>query len=283
MKTAEVSRPIWGDELYQIRARAALPLLIRQAKLGNTIYYSDLADELEMPNARNLNYVLGCIGTTLIELGEEYGEEIPNIQCLVVNQTTGIPGSGFDWFIERKEFKNYSKRQKRELIQAELKGIYTYEHWQWVLKCLNLKEYKFPKTALPKRKSSSGESRKHKELKKFIANNPSAIGLTGDWSNVEMEYKLPSGDSVDVMFSRGKQCVAVEVKSSISDTADIHRGIFQAVKYQHVTEAMLIAQGKNHNVRSILVLEGDFPESLLHIKSVLGVKVVSNIKPSKRK
>lgn len=77
METAEIAENFWGDKLYQQRARKALPFLVRQAIVGETIFYSDLAEELEMPNARNLNYVLGCIGTTLEELAEETEEEIP--------------------------------------------------------------------------------------------------------------------------------------------------------------------------------------------------------------
>ena len=54
-----------GDELFQQRARAALPLLVRQAMQSTTVFYSDLAAEVGMPNERNLNYVLGFIGERL--------------------------------------------------------------------------------------------------------------------------------------------------------------------------------------------------------------------------
>jgi alkylated DNA nucleotide flippase Atl1 len=47
-----------GEKLYQKRAKTALPYLVRQAKAGQKIYYSDLAKEIGMPNPRNLNYVL---------------------------------------------------------------------------------------------------------------------------------------------------------------------------------------------------------------------------------
>lgn len=70
METAQLSDTFWGDKLYQQRAREALPLLVRQAVVGETIFYSQLASEMNMPNARNLNFVLGCIGNTLIKLGK---------------------------------------------------------------------------------------------------------------------------------------------------------------------------------------------------------------------
>jgi hypothetical protein len=47
-----------GNKLFQERACQALPLLVRQAKAEKPICYSDLAEELRMPNPRNLDYVL---------------------------------------------------------------------------------------------------------------------------------------------------------------------------------------------------------------------------------
>ncbi|RZB38250.1 MAG: hypothetical protein SRB2_00596 [Desulfobacteraceae bacterium Eth-SRB2] len=56
MDTAKISAPISGNKLYQIRARKVLPILVRQAEAGTTIYYSTLAEEIGIPNPRNLNY-----------------------------------------------------------------------------------------------------------------------------------------------------------------------------------------------------------------------------------
>lgn len=55
METAQKAQPIWGSKLYQQRAQKALPILVRQAKARQSIYYSQLAQELGMPNPRNLN------------------------------------------------------------------------------------------------------------------------------------------------------------------------------------------------------------------------------------
>lgn len=65
MDTAKIAKPISGDKLYQERARATLPLLVRQAHAGSPIRYGELAAELGMPNPRNLNYVLGSIGKAM--------------------------------------------------------------------------------------------------------------------------------------------------------------------------------------------------------------------------
>ena len=83
---------IHGDKLYQRRARAALPILVRQAWAHQTMFYSDLAGELGMTNPRVLNYPLGAIGNTMLNLAEEMGHDVPPIQALVINKSTALPG-----------------------------------------------------------------------------------------------------------------------------------------------------------------------------------------------
>src|SRR4029453_13966099 len=103
METAKIAEPISGNKLYQQRARAALPILVRQAQVGTPILYSELASELGMPNPRNLTYALGSFGQAVKRLAKEWGKEIPLIQCLVINKNTGLPGEGLGWFITDKE------------------------------------------------------------------------------------------------------------------------------------------------------------------------------------
>lgn len=71
MAAAQKVAPIWGNKLYQQRARMALPILIRQAESQEPILYSNLALEMGMPNPRNLDYVLGCIGQTIEYLNKK--------------------------------------------------------------------------------------------------------------------------------------------------------------------------------------------------------------------
>src|SRR5262249_3228678 len=103
METAMIAKPFAGDKLYQERARAALPLLVRQAIAGSAIRYGELAAELGMPNPRNLNYVLGSIGQTIKALSKHWRLDVPPIQCIVINKKTGLPGEGVGWFVSDKE------------------------------------------------------------------------------------------------------------------------------------------------------------------------------------
>ena len=89
--TAQIAKNMWGKQEYQLRAQRALPILVRQAISGKPIFYQHLADELGMSNPRTLNFPLGSVGQTLIELGHTWQEEIPPIQCLVVNQSHSTP------------------------------------------------------------------------------------------------------------------------------------------------------------------------------------------------
>lgn len=99
MDTAKTAGTLFGPKLYQMRAQKALPVLVRQAIAHKPIYYIDLAEELYMPNPRNLNYVLGCIGETLQDLSIEWNELVPPITCLVISLSTGLPGKGIGLFL----------------------------------------------------------------------------------------------------------------------------------------------------------------------------------------
>lgn len=278
MKSTEAFKVIWGDKLYHQRAREAFPLLVRQALMGETIFYSDLAEEMGMPNERNLNYVLGCIGNTLLEIAKHRGQDIPPIQCLVVNKATQLPGEGFDSFISDTNFEKLDKKRKRIMVDIYLNNIYSYPCWYEILDQLGLDRPTFPSIIFPiSVYYGGGEGEQHKQLKEFVANNPAIVGLPTSCSKGRTEFALLSGDSLDVMFSWRDELIAVEVKSSISNMSDINRGLYQCVKYQAVLEAMLGVQGKPKNVRTVLILESSFPKELISTKNMLGIEVLSDV------
>jgi len=287
MSTAKISKAISGDKLYQKRARAALPLLVRQAQAGVTIFYSDLAEELDMSNPRNLNYVLGSIGQSLERLSKAWKEKVPPIQCLVVNKNTGLPGEGIGWFLlKKKDFKGLPLRRKRKIVEAELQHVFSYPKWANVLEAFSLEQVAFDFSPIVSKASKNfgvGESERHKALKDYVAKNPESIGLKSRIPIGTTEHPLPSGDSLDVSFTDKKMWVAVEVKSAISAEADIVRGLFQCVKYRAVMEAVLLSEARVQSVRALLVLESSFPQSLAPLKNILGIEVIEGVSPSKSK
>lgn len=285
-QTAQIANSdlLHGDKLYLKRARTTLPYLVRQAKAGQTIFYSDLAEEIDIPNPRNLNFILGSIGKALLKLGKRTKTDIPPIQCLVVNKNTGLPGEGIGWFISisKTDFKKLSKSQKRQTVNRVLTNIYSFQQWDWVLQQLQLDPIRTdvkPEIEKAKRiRGNGGESPFHLAFKNFIANNPTAIGLPATVGIGQTEYCLPSADSIDIVFVDNNTKIGVEVKSKISDTADILRGLFQCVKYKHLIEAEQIVNNKQRDSRIILALEGQLPIELTAVKNILGIEVVDRIK-----
>lgn len=273
-----------GEKLYLERARIALPILVRQAQAGQKIYYSDLAEEMEMPNPRNLNYVLGAIGNALQLIGEEWGEKIPPIQCLVLNRQTDLPGDGISWFIENKEsFLNSPKQIKRQIVGEMLSEIFLYQKWEEVLAFLELEPLEMDFSAMIEKLRyyggmGKGESESHRNFKEWVFNNPTSLNLDNKVIPVKMEYLFPSQDAIDIAFRSKDFFVGVEVKSKISNDSDILRGVFQCIKYDALIRAEQTLTKKPLSCRVILALEGSFPKFLIPIKNQLGVEVLDNVR-----
>jgi hypothetical protein len=275
--TALTAEPFFGDKLYQQRARDALPILVRQAMVGRSITYSELADELSMPNPRNLNFVLGSVGQTLIDVGKRLAMEVPPIQCLVINRATGLPGQGVGWFIDKSDFKQLTARQKRSVVDFQLHKIFSFRQWIAVLDALELSPLSNDSAIIAQASqfAAGGESEHHRALKEAIASNPAMVGLPKITGRGALEFSLPSGDLLDVLFKRPAIWIGVEVKSRISDDADIARGMFQCIKYRAVLEALLASLGLRHDVRVLLAVGRRLPNSLVPLRNVLGVEVLN--------
>ena len=280
-RTSDKAKTIFGDprddSLYQKRARAALPILVRQASVKKPITYEDLAKELNMPNPRNLNYVLGSIGNTLSELGEQWQEEIPRIQGLVLKKGKSLPGDGVHFFDKKMD-----PSEKEAIIEVELGEIFNYSESKWldVLEALGLSPPESLNRQLEqpvRHRGGSAESEAHKRLKNYIAQHPEAVGLEESLAPGETEYKLRTGDTLDVLF-RSAQCrIAVEVKSHISDEDDLKRGFLQCVKYRALLRACRRLEGGIYEADAILAIEGSLSKELISVKHKLGVKVFENI------
>lgn len=276
METANIAAEIHGDKLYQKRARAAFPKLVRQAKAGAKIFYADLANELEMSNARNLNFVLGSIGTSIKELSKEWNIEVPPIQCIVVNKQTGLPGDG--WFLSRKqEFAQLDNRQKKIVVDSKLESVFAFQLWDAVLERFSLEPeppHFRDDNDHAAHLGGGPESPEHKRLKQYILENPREVDINGNILNSSLEEPLPSGDCADVFFVLKAEWIIVEAKSRISSEPDLVRGLYQCVKYKCILEAMQKASNHPQNARAILAIEGKLPQRLVALKNLLEVEVV---------
>jgi hypothetical protein len=278
-KTAVVAEGMFdGDKPYQLRARRALPLLVQQALAQTMVEYGPLSKELGMPNPRNMNYVLGSVGTTIDELAKKWGSPIPPIQSLAVSKTSGLPGKGFYEGFTKLESPT---RQQREAILKKYHGeIFAYPNWLKVLADLGLKSADTKASeAVEKARQGQrgGEGEAHRKLKQRIYDQPQLADCPANPVVREIEYKLPSGDRLDVYFERGRSQFAVEVKPSTSSPDDIARGLFQCVKYEVILSKWRAWQSQQADIRVVLALGGAMPESLLGLRNVLQVEVVDQI------
>ena len=116
-----------------------------------------------------------------------------------------------------------------------------------------------------------GEGEEHKNLKQFIYEHPEVLGIK-DVADKSVEFRLPSGDLLDVYFIKDNgDRVAVEVKPASSPDEDMMRGIFQCVKYKAVLEAVRTVECESFSVSTVLVLGGSLSDQNREIASELGV------------
>lgn len=279
MPTQLKAKPFPGMIPYQQRAEKVLPILIHQAGARKLITYSQLAKEVGMNNPRNLNYVLGSIGATLIKLSDDEKFHIPAIQSIVVNKISEMPGVGGQWFIGGDKLVNSSQNLKKESLKTAFQEIFDYPYWDKVLKLLDLKPINFTLEYLNSgskkaMRGKGGESINHKKLKEKIAKSSELIGLGGAFKLDQVECPLPSGDKLDISFRSKDTWIGVEVKSEISDTDDIKRGLFQCVKYESVMNAVCNVDKTFLNCKAILVIDQDLPQELIRLQDVMQIIVM---------
>jgi hypothetical protein len=231
------------------------------------LYYSQLAERIGRLNKHGdghehgMGNVLGKMGHLLIDIEGEWGEGIPHIQSLVVNKNgilKDLPDEGIKEFWPDYPAMSYVEKTNRTRIEHQ-RIVDFGSRWNDVLKRLGLPE--ITASSQTSRSKSffgkGGESESHKRLKGFIRDNPELVGAQRDWQAI-LEYPLPSLDEIDVVFKSADACVAVEVKSTISDLfpADYERGLFQIVKYGALLEAMARSgqYGIPPKIKTILVL-----------------------------
>src|SRR5660397_15268 len=268
-----------GDKLYEQRGRAALPVLVRQARAQQTMFYGDLARELDMPNPRNLDYVLGAVGSSMLKLSKKWGEEVPPIQALVVNRNSGLPGEGIAWFApDAADFAAAPRSKRERTVQRMLDEVYTFSKWDQVLAEFGLEPVDPPVSVLPpataiRPEVHGGEGSPHQELKDKAAEHPEWFGLPGSLAPGSIESPLSSGDRVDVMFEDEQHRVAVEIKTGSAVDAELVRGLFQCVKYLAVMEAEAQVGQQTTDCRAILAIGGSLPPHLIPVRTTLGVEL----------
>lgn len=290
---------ITDDDWRSERARIMFPILVEYAHNRLSISYGALDKEIVRRSlgkhlfATRYGGPAGVIGNACGALGVVNGKPIPPINLIVVNGYTKIPGGGADSYMQRfgrdclgrhLEPELLSKKEWRAIIEQAHQHIFNFPSWGEVLEAYGLKQTSADRkqgqdprwSPNPAQWQWGPESEQHKALKKLIAENPAMVQLPKQQRGKE-EYRLWSGDELDVYFCESE--VAVEVKAAGAADSEIHRGLFQCVKYKAVLQAQQIYNRAIPTADCILVLGGKLPTRIREAATLFGVRVFDRIFP----
>ena len=254
-------------------ARQMIPVLISWAQEGKSPqYYSTLSKAIGHKTDQ-IGRQMGAIGWIFKNLSKESGRPIPLLNGFVMSKANKRPSDGLSEFVDG--YNTWSEKKKIAEANKINEKAYSYKNWKWVLDALDLMPYNSQNEESIRKgiyKKDSSEGKLHKQLKEHILNHPEVLGIK-DVKKKDYEFVLLSGDRLDVYFLQqdGKQ-IAVEVKSRISDDADILRGIYQCVKYKAVLAAECHTKGEKADVDSILVVEKELSKENIKAANILNVK-----------
>lgn len=245
------------------------PILIRRAKEGRPITYTELADELQAeyghpPQGLKPLYgpPVGAVGLAIRQIGDQWRQTIPPINLIVVNGETGLPGTGADeiaqYFFKDKGLGMAEDRET--YLRQGMEAVFAYgSRWDKVAQALGSPTLtvRGPDDGevldLPKLPPVQGpESAEHKALKHWVARNPGVFSEFGTFQQGRVEFGLSSGDWLDAYFTAGKRRLAVEVKTSKASNEELERGVYQCVKYRAVLRAEQIAIRKPPDCDAVL-------------------------------
>lgn len=284
-----------GDRWTEEIARKMLPLLVWCAENEKRITYGQLDSELQRRGlGHHVNVVVyghpaGAIGDAMIETEQETGVKHPPINALIVNAKSGIPGSGCDYYItnhlQGRPTRDLSDDDRKSMAEDTFEEIWQFEGWRRVLADYGLQplhggipalmdEVTEPGAPVKSGWSNEPESESHRKLKEWVAAHPEVLLSKIKFSKGKTEWLFGSADRVDVMFQHEKGSIAVEVKSEISNEADLERGIYQCVKYRALLRAELKVRNLIPNGKAVLITSKRFSPRLQQVADILGVPVI---------
>lgn len=250
-----------------------LPILIRRAKEGRPITYSELAGEIKQeygvaPDPGRMTWwgwLVGTVGMMVRDWGKGQGLVIPPINVIVINKVTKAPGTGADHVAAYFKVDGIDmKKSRTAYMNAATEAVYDYGKKNWdrlaaaagadILPLRHGKVDDAEPIPLPRIPTKFGaESREHMALKLWAALHPAVFREYGKFSPGKNEKVLSSGDRLDAYFFNGKDRLAVEVKASNANDDELMRGVYQCIKYRAVMRAENEARRLAPTVSAVLV------------------------------
>jgi hypothetical protein len=258
-----------------------LPYLIYYAQQRELKTYGELAKVISRHH-RILNHCLGYIRDEICR-----PKNIPLLNAIVVNASTGMPGESF----LPEGAANLTPDEYQKEFEKHRDKVFLYEGWDKLLAELGLEPipredndfdqeaFEYIKTlqrlSVNQKLNSNAdgkqqgvaESENHKKLKKYIFECPDVIGIH-DSKHKQDEFLFPSGDICDIIFQVAEDKYAVvEVKNG--QRGELVKGIYQAIKYQSLGIAYW-GRGKAIKVNAVLAAY-QIPSDIRRYASKFGV------------
>ncbi|MBY5836860.1 hypothetical protein J3P71_06205 [Rhizobium leguminosarum] len=292
-----------GDSWSARAARAGFPILVEYVREGNrNITYGQWDAEIVKRGLGKHVFLTqygrpaGMIGDACAQYAENAGIAVPPINLMVVNKSNNLPGHGANYYIQQfcrtkigreVDADKLTAGQKRTIIDQAQDEILAFRDWEKVLKAYGLTQSEAGKVIASGNKKKrrhpdpegwhrGPESEAHKALKQRIIDNPRLVGLKRN-AEGELERRLWSGDRLDVYFAEAD--LAVEVKAVEAGFDELHRGIFQCVKYKAVLRAQKIHDRQVPAGDSVLAIGGHLPSALREVAALFDVTVFENLMP----
>lgn len=284
-----------GDSWTMTTARNGFPILVEYARARRPITYGEWDRELISRGlghhvlAPVYGHPAGRIGNACAQYGRNNRMHVPPINLLIVNQNDDLPGDGsYDYikrfcqeFLKRPNIKPelLSVPDRSAIIKQAHEQIFDFLDWEKLLEAYGLSQPRRTRATKPRHPNPSNWSRgpesiAHQQLKEKIKLNPQLVGLASTEIG-ELEFNLWSGDKVDVYFQSCSAAVEVKTKDAARD--EIHRGVFQCVKYQAVLRAQQITDQKVPTASCRLAIGGRLPADLRDIVKRLSIPVFENL------
>lgn len=162
-------------------------------------------------------------------------------------------------FLERRDGKLYATSRGRKLID---------KHFS----CKSTDDARSGSEDNPAEFGGEAEGSNHRTLKEYVHNVAEKI-CDASIERRQMEYRLRSGDEVDVTAWNKKKIWHIEVKSRTSKDPDVTRGIYQCVKYAAVGKAMEKVENSGRSVKCLLLVESKPSQNVSALADELGVRI----------
>ena len=261
-----------------LKAHAVRPLtqwLIHAAKRRTWMTYGEAKRRLETEAGFDTIFssMMGIPAGKLMDQILAVKSDCPPLNILLVRQEDLMPGTGAGPFmadyrgderLRTPEFRETNTDEWRWAFEELATDVYAFTGWDEAYQ--RAFRERLPTPVLPrgqKKDNSSrrkGEGPKHKALRLWVRDNPGILRRDYAAFETQSEFLLDSADRVDVVYRGPNSTVAIEVKSSDSDDADLRRAVFQCIKYRAVMEAMDIRS--NPKIIAILITQTRLPGEL---------------------